>query len=197
MLSRFRNYLDFVITPIARVLAGIGISPNALTILGFISSILTAVAFAYKELTCAFYLLLVTSFLDAIDGAVAKAADKTSKFGGFLDSVLDRYSDAFILLGLMLYLQKHYMLIFIVLVGSILVSYTRARAELVIPKCDVGIAERAERLIILIVATFLEVFKIFPSVDVFYAALVLLAVLTHATVLHRIIYTYLGVRKWT
>lgn len=195
MLSKLRGYSDFVIIPIARILAGFEISPNALTVLGLAGSVLTAVAFAYRELNYALLFLLITSLLDALDGAVARVTNKTSKFGGFLDSVLDRYSDAFILLGLMLYLQKHYVLIFIVLAGSILVSYARARAELVIPKCDVGIAERAERLIILIVATFLEAFKILPGVDVFYAALVLLAVLTHATVLHRMVYMYLGLRR--
>ncbi len=192
--SRFKSYSDLVIMPLATALARFGISPNALTILGFVGSALTAVAFAYTELGYALLFLLITSVLDAVDGAVARVANKTSNFGGFLDSVLDRYSDAFILLGLMLYLQKYYMLIFIVLAGSILVSYTRAKAELVIPKCNVGIAERAERLIILITATFLEAFKIFPGVDVFYAALVLLAVLTHATVLHRSVYTYLSLK---
>lgn len=195
MLSKLRGYSDFVIVPVARILAGFGISPNALTVLGFIGSVLAAAAFAYRELNYALFFLLITSLLDALDGAVARAANKTSKFGGFFDSVLDRYSDAFILMGLMLYLQKHYILIFIVLIGSILVSYSRARAELVIPKCDVGIAERAERLIILIATTFLEAFRIFPGIDVFYVALILLAVLTHATVLHRMIYTYLSLRR--
>ncbi|MEE9565059.1 MAG: hypothetical protein V3V63_05065, partial [Candidatus Hydrothermarchaeaceae archaeon] len=100
-------------------------------------------------------------------------------------SVADRYADAFILIGIAMYLNEHHVLIMVVIVGSILVSYSRARAETVIDKCDVGLAERSERLIILMVATLLAI----AGVNLFYEALVLLAVLTHLTVLQRILYT--------
>lgn len=184
--SKFRRCSDFLVLPLARVVAKSGINPNALTVFGLVCSAAAMGAFAMKEPGYALLMLLLTSFFDVIDGAVARETNRVSRLGGFLDSVSDRYSDFFILLGVMLYLEKYYVLILVVIVGSFLVSYTRAKAELLMPKCDVGIAERAERLLIIIIATFLTVF----NVDVFYAALVLLAVLTHVTVIQRVVYTY-------
>lgn len=157
--------------------------------MGLVSSLLVAIAFAYEDLVLAFLLLLVTSFFDIIDGAVAKVANKVTKFGGFMDSTLDRYSDSAILIGLALFLDEYYGLIFIVLVGSLLVSYTRAKAEEFVPKCDVGIAERAERLIILMLATLLGALQLVYPKDAIYVALIILAILTHFTVLQRIYYT--------
>jgi phosphatidylglycerophosphate synthase len=188
--SRFRNFSNIFVIPIARLLALLRLSPNKITILGLIFSILTAFMYASGELIYAFYLLLCTCFFDVIDGTVARITKKTTKFGGFLDSVLDRYSDSIILIGIAIYLEEHFILIFIVLVGSLLVSYSRARAEMEIALCDVGIAERAERLIILAIATLLEGIMIFPYLDVFYIALAILAILTHFTVIQRVTYTY-------
>lgn len=188
--SRFRRRSDSLVLPLAGAIAKSGISPNTLTVLGLMFSTAAMGAFALKEIGYALVMLLLTSFFDIVDGAVARETARVSRRGGFLDSVFDRYSDFFIFIGVMLYLEKYYVLILIVMAGSLLVSYTRARAELLVPKCDVGIAERAERLLIIVAATFLEAFNVFPGADVFYVALILLAVLTHATVIHRIAYTY-------
>jgi phosphatidylglycerophosphate synthase len=138
----------------------------------------------------AFIFIFLTSFFDVIDGAVAKVTHNVTKLGGFLDSTIDRYSDSVILIGLALFLEDHYGLIFIVLVGSLLVSYTRARAEEFVPKCDIGIAERSERLIFLMIATFLAAYQFLNPLDIFYTILIILAILTHFTVLQRIYYTY-------
>jgi archaetidylinositol phosphate synthase len=186
MLSaRFRRYSDLIVVPLGNAVAKTGVEPNVLTLAGLLFSIAAAGAFAYGNLVYAFMLLFLGSLFDVLDGAVAKAQRKVTKFGGYLDSVADRYADAFILIGIAMYLNEHHVLIMVVIVGSILVSYSRARAETVIDKCDVGLAERSERLIILMVATLLAI----AGVNLFYEALVLLAVLTHLTVLQRILYT--------
>ena len=185
MLSaRFRGFSDKIMLPLGGAFARIGIGPNAVTILGMLASALVAGAFAYGNLLYALILLVLTAFLDILDGAVAKASGKVTKFGGFLDSVADRYSDALILIGIALYLGEHYILIMVVMAGSILTSYTRARAENFIEKCDVGFAERAERLIVLMLAALLAVL----GINLFYEVLLFLAVVTHLTVLQRVLY---------
>ena len=187
--SRFKDRSTSLVNPIARFMIGIGLSPNMLTTLGLITSIGVAVFLTKDSLISALVFLLFTSFFDVMDGAVARVSNNTSKFGGYLDSIFDRYADATILLGIALYLDGYYILIFLVLVGSLLVSYSRSRAENFLPKCDVGIAERAERLIILILATLIEILGILPRGRAFFIALVILVVLTHLTVLQRGLYT--------
>lgn len=187
MLSaRFRRYSDLIFVPMGRAVAKTGVSPNALTLAGLLFSAGAAAAFAYGNLVYALVMMALASLFDILDGAVAKARGKVTEFGGFLDSLTDRYADAFILIGLALYLRQHCVLIMVVIVGSILVSYARARAELVIEKCEVGLVERAERLIILMLATLLAIM----GVNLFYEALLLLAVLTHLTVVQRLWYTF-------
>jgi phosphatidylglycerophosphate synthase len=185
MLSaRFRRYSDLIALPLGGAVAGTGVSPNVLTLAGLLLSVGAAGAFAYGNLVYAFILLALASLFDVLDGAVAKATGKVTKFGGFLDSVADRYSDALILIGIAMYLGEHYVLVMVVIVGSILVSYTRARAENFIVKCDVGLAERSERLIVLMGATLLAV----SGVNLFYETLVFLAIITHFTVLQRVLF---------
>ncbi len=150
--------------------------------------------YASDNLIFALLTLTIGSILDATDGAVARLSNKVSAFGGFMDSLTDRYSDAIILVGIAVYLQDHYLLIITVLVGSLLVSYTRARAEMEISgKCDVGYGERAERLIIIMTATLVEATT--PALNAIYWALVVLAVLTHFTVAQRIWHTYKVLEK--
>ncbi len=174
-----------IVVPLGNAVAKTGVEPNVLTLAGLLFSMTAAGAFAYGNLVYAFILLVLGSLFDVLDGAVARAQRKVTKFGGYLDSVADRYADAFVLIGIAMYLNEHHVLVMVVIVGSILVSYSRARAETVIDKCDVGLAERSERLIILMVATLLAI----AGVNLFYEALVLLAVLTHLTVLQRVLYT--------
>jgi archaetidylinositol phosphate synthase len=186
MLSaRFRRYSDFIVLPLGSAAAKTGISPNVFTLIGLLLSAGAAGAFAYGNLVYALILMVMASLFDVLDGAVAKAGGKVTKFGGFIDSMTDRYSDALILIGIAMYLGQHYVLIMVVIVGSILVSYSRARAENIIDKCDVGLAERSERLIVLMLATLLAM----VGVKLFYEALVFLAVITHLTVLQRILHT--------
>ncbi|MEE8168439.1 MAG: CDP-alcohol phosphatidyltransferase family protein [Candidatus Hydrothermarchaeales archaeon] len=184
MLSAHKDRFDGIVLSTARRIAALGISPNALTILGFLGSIVTGAALALGQLSAALVFLALTSVLDALDGAVARISNRATEFGAFFDSLLDRYADALILLGLVIYLRDHYLLLFVVLVGTLLVSYSRAKVEALKCKGDIGIAERAERLIILMLAILLEI----RGIDAFYPALLILAVVTHVTVLQRALY---------
>ncbi len=188
--SRLRSFSNEITTPVAEVLVRFGFGPNILTLIGFSFSIAAAYMFTQNNLMLVFYLLLFASIFDLLDGAVARVSNQVTKFGGILDSITDRYSDTIMLLGLAIYLDSYFVLIFIVLVGALMVSYTRSRAELEIEKCAVGIAERAERLVIIMAATLIEGLNIFPKIDAFYLALIFLAIITHITVLYRLFYTY-------
>lgn len=186
MLSaKFRRYSSLVIVPLGKFVGKTGINPNVITLAGLLLSIAAMAAFALGNLLYALMLLVLMSFFDVLDGAVARAQKNVTKLGGYLDSVTDRYSDAFILIGIAMYLDAHYILIMVVIFGSILVSYSKARSENIIKKCDVGLAERAERLMVIMLATILAI----AGIDLFYEALLLLAVLTHITVLQRVVYT--------
>lgn len=189
MLSaRFKDQADALLYPAAKLLASAGVGPNLLTHLGLAASLGAGMALATGSLGAALLFLLLTGFFDVMDGAVARVTRGVTRFGGFLDSLYDRYSDSVILLGLAVYLDQHHLLVFAVLVGSLMVSYSRSRAENYLPRCDVGIAERAERLIILAAATLVEALGFFPQGEAFLGALVILAFLTHFTVLQRALY---------
>ncbi|NOZ58581.1 MAG: CDP-alcohol phosphatidyltransferase family protein [Euryarchaeota archaeon] len=196
MLSaRFRGVASALIMPFARLFAALGLSPNLLTLMGLLASVATAFALAAKRLELALLFLLLTGFFDAIDGAVARLTRRESKFGAFLDATLDRYADAAVIIGIALYLESHYLLAFMALLGCFMVSYTRARAELFIPRCDVGLGERAERLLIIIIALLLALAGVLQAERALYYALLLVALLSHSTALERIFYTYAFMKK--
>ncbi len=186
--SRLRMAAAPYTARLAGPLMALGLSPNSITFLGLLFSFITALMYVSHNLIFAFVGLLLTSLADVADGAVAKASGKTTRFGGFLDSVADRYSDSFILIGIGIYLGDQYLLVLLALVGTLLVSYTRARAEMEIDRCDVGIGERAERLVILSLATLLVATNTVANALV--VALILLVALTHITALQRIWHTY-------
>ena len=165
-----------------RGLAGwITVSPNSLTITGFLLS-LAASTILMRDIFLGAVLILVSGAFDILDGVVARSNHKVTPFGAFLDSVLDRYSDAAMYLGLALNLLNHQnttgaFLSVIALIGSLLISYTRARAEGLGWSCTIGLMERPERIIVLTLGA-LGGF-IMP-------ALWLLAVLTHLTAAQRV-----------
>ncbi len=191
MLTAYKARFDKILIPLAKRLSSIGFSPNSLTIIGFVASTVAAFFLSQSNLVVALFFMIVASVLDVMDGAVARASNGISNLGAYLDSLLDRYADAFILLGLMVYLGGHYVLVTIVLAGTLLVSYARAKAEALGVRGDVGLAERAERLLILMVATFLELM----GISAFYPALIILAIITHFTVLQRAYYLYVSIGK--
>lgn len=158
MLNRIRPALGRVLTPVGHVVARTRVSPNAITVIGTLGVAAGAlVLFPRGEFFWG--TLVITAFVlfDMLDGAVARVTGKISKFGAFLDSTMDRVADAAIFAGLMIGLSRDGQeplagVALYCLVAGVVVSYAKARAEGLGYTCDVGIAERAERLIVALVA---------------------------------------------
>jgi len=171
------------------------LNPTYFTLLGLCVNILAAAAFVYGRWVLAGVLVLSAGLCDMLDGAVARTFNRVTRFGGFLDSVIDRYSDLVLLIGLIIYYAAHQnmqllLLTAVVSIGTILVPYARARAENFIPRCDVGIMERAERIVLLAAGgLFQDLLHLMPIV------LWVLAIFTHLTVFHRIYYTWKEAQK--
>ncbi len=186
------RYTAQVITyPIGRALGRLGLHPNTLTLLGSLLTVGVAGVLASGRLNLGGWLLAVVAPLDALDGAMARVAHAKSRFGAFLDSTLDRVSEAALLLGLAIhYLQQgattEVILAFVALTGATMVSYTRARAEGLGITCKVGILTRLERAVILIAGLVLG----YPTV-----ALWVLAIGTILTALQRVLYVYRQTRE--
>jgi CDP-diacylglycerol--glycerol-3-phosphate 3-phosphatidyltransferase len=184
--NKIGHRLDPALNAIYRRIAGNRGDPNLLTLLGFLATIGASALIVSDLWVTAGFAIILSGVLDLFDGAVARNLDKVTPFGGFLDSVLDRYSDSFILLALIIfYLRKGngqlVILTSFASIGTTLISYARARAEAARIECTVGLMERAER-IILLSAGFL--FNIMEPI------LWILAIFTHVTVLQRIYYVW-------
>ena len=144
--------------------ASMGLSPNTLTLIGFITTIIASIIFGLNSLqlepilnssVVGSIMLLIAGFFDVIDGSVAKITKKTSKKGAFLDSTLDKISEAIIFLGIAIGELANPVLCLIAVSSSLLVSYTRSRAEtLGLDLSGVGFGERAERLLVLAIMGF-------------------------------------------
>ena len=206
MIGRIKEQFKRAFTPVARVIARSKIPPNALTLLGPIVATFAAWMYIQQQLALALLLLLLSGFVDALDGAVARATGKTTAFGGVLDSVCDRYSDAIVLIGVILGGWSSTFWGILAIVGSLLVSYTRARAEAAgVEQLGVGIAERPERLIILMIVTLLQYLTVigllFPPPSYFGIiywleyGVILIAILAHITVVQRTIAAYRALSK--
>jgi CDP-diacylglycerol--glycerol-3-phosphate 3-phosphatidyltransferase len=178
---------------IVKGLALTRISPNMLTFIGLLISSFAAFLFGYataeNQARMFFYaglVIILAGIFDMVDGRVARATGQVTQFGAFFDSVLDRYSDLAIFFGLLVYYARASRLFYVVLVavvmtGTIMVSYTRARAESLIGSCKVGFMERPERLVLLILGALFNVMA---------PVLWVIAVLSNITVIHRIYYTW-------
>src|SRR2546427_4348576 len=175
-----------IIDRIVRWLALSRIHPNVLTFLGLVINSWAAFLFAAGSFMWAGAVVIGAGLFDMVDGRVARATSQVTRFGGFFDSVLDRYSDLALFMGLLVYYATinrffYIVLTAIVMTGSVMVSYTRARAENTIPKCKVGFLERPERVVLLILGALFD--RMAPVLWV-------LAVLSNVTVIHRMIYTW-------
>jgi len=171
---------------IVRWLALSRIHPNVLTFLGLVINIVAACLFAEGSFRWAGGVVIGAGLFDMVDGRVARETNRVTRFGGFFDSVLDRYSDLALLMGLLVYyasIDRYFYVVLtaIVMTGSVMVSYTRARAENTIPKCKVGFLERPERVVLLIIGALFD--RMAPVLWV-------IAVLSNLTVAHRMIYTW-------
>src|SRR5437588_7673469 len=146
---------DKVIRLIVRGLALSRIHPNVLTFLGLLINVAAAVLLGAGRFRAAGVVIICAGLFDMVDGRVARETNQVTRFGGFFDSVLDRYSDLGLLMGLLVWYGKinrgsYVVLTAIVMIGTVMVSYTRARSENEIPTCTVGFVERPERVVIFI-----------------------------------------------
>jgi CDP-diacylglycerol--glycerol-3-phosphate 3-phosphatidyltransferase len=171
---------------IVRGLARLGIRPNVLTLTGLCLNMVAAAVLYMGRFRWAAALILVANLLDVFDGHLARRTGQVSPFGAFLDSVVDRYADLALMSALWLYYSRshdHGMLFVIglAIMGSVMTSYTRARAECIIPSCKVGFFERTERIAMLVLGAFLDRMP---------QALLIIAVFANLTGIHRIVYTW-------
>jgi CDP-diacylglycerol--glycerol-3-phosphate 3-phosphatidyltransferase len=177
--------LRYVLDAIVGGFVASGINPNILTFIGFVINCLAAYLFASGYFRWAGATILLAGVFDMTDGRVARLANRVTPFGGFYDSVMDRYSDLCLLIGLLIYYGRvtrysYVCLVAVAMIGSVMVSYARARAEVLIPKCKVGFAERPERVVLIIIGALF---------DHMAPVLWLIAVLSNVTVIQRIFYT--------
>jgi len=170
------------------------ISPNALTFIGLLINVVAACFFGFASadndqaamFRYAGLVIIGAGIFDMVDGRVARATNQVTEFGGFFDSVIDRYSDVALFFGLLVYYARANRFFYVVMVAfvmtsSVMVSYTRARSENMIKQCKVGFMERPERIVLVIIGALWNVMA---------PVLWVLAVLSTITVIHRIRYTY-------
>jgi archaetidylinositol phosphate synthase len=198
MLTKLKKRVQQMLVSEANAAHRIGLTPNGISVIGFALIIFSAVTYATVpsspplHLFLATVLLLLSGFCDVLDGVLARTHQQVTIFGGFLDSLLDRYSDALLYAGIIFGGLCNLWWGIIALVGGLLVSYSRARAEAVGIKMEsVGIAERAERLIILSIVTLVAILWL-PALNY---GIILLAVLSNFTVIQRGWHVYKVLKK--
>ena len=176
----------WLLEKIVDVVASTGINPNLLTFFGLLVNCWAAVFFAIGKFRSAALVIFFAAFLDMLDGQVARREKRVTAFGAFFDSTLDRYSDMALYMGLLVYYAVAERTSYVVLsavatAGSVMVSYSRARAESLIPLCKVGFMERPERMVLLILGGLFN--RMAP-------ALWVIAIVATLTVIHRILHTW-------
>ena len=181
-----KSWADFILAPLSRLLARLGIQPNLLSLIGFFIASAAGAVIAAGHISQGGWLFLLSGPFDALDGALARTAGLETRFGAFLDSFIDRYSEAVVLFGILYWSSLHgshvlVLLSFLTLFGSIMVSYARARAEGLNISCKVGLFTRLERFIVLTLALLTKQLLI---------GLVILACLTNFTALQRMFHVY-------
>jgi CDP-diacylglycerol---glycerol-3-phosphate 3-phosphatidyltransferase len=194
--SAFGRACGVLLQAIVNGLALTRISPNILTFIGLIINTGAAILFGYanehnyvRMFLYAGLVIIGAGIFDMVDGRVARQTDQVTIFGAFFDSVIDRYSDVVLFFGLVVYYARGNRFFYVVLaafvmVTSLMVSYTRARAEALIGQCKVGFMERPERIVLIILGA------LFNRWGAMAPVLWVLAVLSTITVIHRISYTY-------
>ncbi len=194
MLTKLKAKVQSAIAAQAELTSKAGLTPNAVSFIGIVLALFAALAYAMgrEMLPLAAVLLLLSGYCDVLDGAMARICKKATPLGGFLDSLLDRYADSAVFIGIILSGLCHFLWVSMALAGSLLVSYTRARAESINIKMEsVGLAERAERILIIFFASIAGYFW----TEALEAGIILLAALTNLTVVQRSFHVYKILKK--
>ncbi|MHA1604615.1 MAG: CDP-alcohol phosphatidyltransferase family protein [Candidatus Freyarchaeota archaeon] len=207
MLGKFKEVLTKIFVPLVNIVVKLRLTPNRISILGFLFSIIGSILIVGNlvypinlldegwRLILASVMIFVMGFCDLLDGLVARSTGTITMFGGFLDSVLDRYTEVFIFAAIIIAGYCHPVWGIVTLAGALLVSYARSRAESAgLKNLGIGLAERPERLAILGIVIFIQgvlvLTSVFPPQQLIYWAIILLAFLTHFTVLQRFYYAF-------
>lgn len=190
--ERAQAFLNFI----ARGLDTAGFTPNAVTLIGFIAMCGVGVLLAFGYLALGGVLIIVTGIFDSLDGTLARLKNRATPFGAFLDSTTDRFAEGALLLGIMhAFLQRGMVfvsyLVFLAMIGSLMVSYARARAEGIGVKCEGGLLTRFERIAILVIGLILT--AIFGDAPIL-VALALIAVFANLTAVQRMWLVYRATR---
>ena len=208
LLTKLKKKVQEMLTGTAHIAHKVGLTPNIISAIGLVLAVLSAAAYAMVAqnqpllLLLAVVLLLASGFCDILDGVLARTHQQASVFGGFFDSLLDRYADAAVYAGVIIGGLCDPAWGLAALAGSLLVSYSRARAEAAGIKMEsVGIAERAERMLILAAANVVAIF--WPQVlnlgvlniSALNIGIIILAVLSNFTVLQRAAHVYRALKK--
>jgi archaetidylinositol phosphate synthase len=201
MLTRLKEKVQRILAAEAKAAHKMGLTPNIISGLGIILAFASAWAYTQWQidkiyLLLATVLLLLSGFCDALDGVLARLYQNATAFGGFLDSLLDRYADAIVYAGIILGELCNVFWGLMALVGSLLVSYSRARAEAAGIKMEtVGFAERAERMLILAVTSITAFVWQQKTETIMNVGIVLLATLSNLTVLQRTLHVYAKLKR--
>jgi archaetidylinositol phosphate synthase len=197
LLTKLKKKVQSMLTAEAEAAHKIRLTPNLVSLIGLVLALFSAFMYAAARgqplwIFVATLLLLASGFCDALDGIIARIYQQASVFGGFLDSLLDRYADAAVYAGLIIGGLCDPIWGLAALAGSMMVSYSRARAEAAEIKMEsVGVAERAERMLILSAASIAAIFWL-PALNI---GIILLAVLSNFTVLQRGLHVYSSLKK--
>ena len=184
MLQSLRPFLTRILNPLAK---NLNINPNIITVISPFVAIIAAYGFSEHHLIVGVIAILLSGFLDVVDGAVARYHNRASKFGAFLDSTMDRFADAIIYIGIIFGGYCDWFWCVLAIHSAICVSYVRARAESQGIECNIGIAERAVRMIIIMVGALIGYF----IGDIYFTYIIyLLVILSYFTVGQRIIHVW-------
>ncbi|MDA7501699.1 CDP-alcohol phosphatidyltransferase family protein [Chitinophagales bacterium] len=221
IISQFRSFAQKIINPLVQILVRNKVNPNTLTFLGFLLTLVAAGIFVYgaefgsrtdfSYIGWGGFMILFAGAFDMFDGQVARQSGRSTSYGALYDSVLDRYSELFMFFGICYYLVSHdyflsSMFAFIALIGSVMVSYTRARAEALGLDSNVGLMQRPERVVLIgaaavicgIAGQFIEPgwkiesgtlpFPVFETISIFTFPIFILAVLANLTAIRRLLH---------
>ncbi len=188
LLGRLREKYESAMEPIGRHLGRFGVKPNMITTMSLLVSSAAGVAYTLTFPVLGALGLATSGFIDMLDGAVARATGAGTRFGAVYDHVLDRYAEFAILLGIGLGGFVNWVWIVFCLFGMVMASFTRAKAESVggLVSCTVGIAERQEKIILLLVGSLLQPLLSFALL----ASVILVGLLSHITVVQRLHHTF-------
>lgn len=186
LTSSIGRYIVWPVDRIAALIAPTGIPPNVITWSALIANFWAGILFAAGRFAAGGGMMILAGLCDLLDGPVARRQGRVSKFGAFLDSILDRYADLILFLGLLVYYAQvnRFLYAFLAgaaMAGSVMVSYAQARAESLVPTSEIGFFERPERLALMILGA---LFNRMP------VALWILAIGPNITVIHRILHTW-------